>query len=204
MQFKYLKYDLYRYFYFAKDSKDISIFTKIVIILTTQGAWAMIVYRTRRWFESECKSKILKKIFSPIGIFLSMLVQIFAGIDISSSIDIGPGLYIGHFGNIFLGGYAKIGKMCNISQECTVGIAGRGDSMGWPEIGNFVYIAPGAKIIGKIKIGDYVAIGANAVVTKSLPDYAVAVGIPAKVISDKGSHDFMLYNTKKFESILSD
>jgi len=51
-------------------------------------------------------------------------------------------------------------------------------------------MAPGAKIFGPITIGNDVAIGANAVVTKDLPDNAVAVGIPARIISYEGSKDF--------------
>ncbi len=165
MQFRYLKYDLYRYFYYSNEVKKVSIFHKIKIISLTQGIWALIVYRTRRWFEYECRSKLLRKIFMPISPFLGLLIQVLTGISIWPYADIGPGLYIGHNGNIFMG--MKMGKMCNVSQECTVGLAGRGESYGRPEIGSFVHIAPGAKVIGKIKIGDYVAIGANAVVTKS-------------------------------------
>ena len=202
MQFKYLKYDLFRYFYFNKDTYKISIFRKIKLIFLTQGIWAIIVYRIRRWFGYECKIKILRIIFDPIGKLMSLWIQIVAGILIDPNIDVGPGLYIGHFGNIFFGGNTKIGKMCNISQECSLGWAGRGESFGLPEIGDFVYIAPGAKVIGKIKIGNYVAIGANAVVTKSLEDYSVAVGIPAKVISYDGSRDFITYNEKRFKPIL--
>jgi serine O-acetyltransferase len=56
-----------------------------------------------------------------------------------------------------------------------------------------VYLAPGAKVIGPITIGNEVAIGANAVVTKDLPDKAVAVGVPAKIISYKGNADFTIY-----------
>ena len=55
-----------------------------------------------------------------------------------------------------------------------------------------MYIAPGAKIIGGIKIGNNVAIGANAVVVKDLPDNAVAVGIPAEIISYNSSEDFIV------------
>lgn len=73
-----------------------------------------------------------------------------------------------------------------------LGQAGRSGVQATPVIGNRVYIAPGAKLFGGIKIGDNVAIGANAVVTKDLPDYAVAVGVPAKIISYKGSADFVV------------
>lgn len=201
MQFQYLKYDLYRYFYFSPEVNKISIFRKIKLIFYTQGIWATILFRIRRWVKYECKFRFLKIIGMPIGNFLNLLMEIMTGIHIGPDIDIGPGLYIGHYGNIFLGGDTKMGKMCNISNEVTVGFAGRGETWGLPEIGNFVYIAPGAKVVGKIKIGDYVAIGSNAVVTKSLEDGAVAVGIPAKVISHAGK-GFIIYNEDKFRPIL--
>jgi serine O-acetyltransferase len=64
--------------------------------------------------------------------------------------------------------------------------------MGCPKIGDRVFIGPGAKIFGAITIGNDVAIGANAVVTKNLPDEAVAVGIPAKVVNLNGSKDYII------------
>ncbi len=60
-------------------------------------------------------------------------------------------------------------------------------------LGDRVFIGAGAKILGLITIGNDVAIGANAVVTNSLPDRAVAVGVPAKIISYEGSFNFVLY-----------
>ncbi len=59
----------------------------------------------------------------------------------------------------------------------------RGSKKGTPIIGDSVYIGPGAKIIGNVNIGNDVMIGANAVITKDLPPFAVAVGVPARVIS---------------------
>ena len=73
-----------------------------------------------------------------------------------------------------------------------IGHAGRGGKQFVPIIGDRVYIGPGAKLFGKIRIGNDVAIGANAVVTKDVPDNAVVVGVPAKIISYKGSSDFIL------------
>lgn len=86
---------------------------------------------------------------------------------------------------------ADIGENCNISQGVTIGVVNRGPKAGAPSIGDRVYIGPGAKIIGNIKIGNDVAIGANAVVTKDIPDNAVAVGVPAKVISYEGSAGYI-------------
>ena len=76
------------------------------------------------------------------------------GIDISRDARIGSGLYIGHFGGIFVSGGVIIGDNCNISQGVTLGQQNRGERTGCPVIGNNVYIAPGAKIIGRVKIGD--------------------------------------------------
>jgi serine O-acetyltransferase len=97
------------------------------------------------------------------------------GIEIPRQAQIGSGFYIGHFGGIMISDGVKIGSNCNISQQVTIGISGQGEKRGAPTIGNNVYIAPGAKIFGKIKIGDNVKIGANAVIHKSVPDNAIAV-----------------------------
>ncbi|MFT5728838.1 MAG: serine O-acetyltransferase [Desulforhopalus sp.] len=202
MQFRFLKYDIYRYFYPNDDICKLSMYGKIKIILTTQGIWATLVYRFRRWTLFECRNSVLKKLLSPLGSILQLFIEITTGIHIEPKIDIGPGLYIGHFGNIFLGGETKIGKFCNISQENTIGYAGRGVKWGLPIIGDYVYIAPGAKIIGKIVVGNQVAIGANAVVTKDLPDNAVVVGVPARIINYDSSKDFVLFNRDKCRKVL--
>lgn len=109
------------------------------------------------------------------------------GIDIPYRTRIGHGFYIGHFGGIVVNPGAVIGKNCNISQGVTIGQANRGARAGSPEIGDNVFIGPGAKIFGNIKIGNNVAIGANAVVTKDVPDNAVVAGVPARILSMQGS-----------------
>lgn len=202
MQFRYLKYDLYRYFYPTDNCNSRSLISKIKICMTTQGIWAISVYRFRRWLGYENKNKVVKLLLAPIGLALNLAIEIITGIHIEPELDVGPGFYIGHFGSIFIGGKTRYGKFCNISQGCTIGYGGRGEKLGLPELGDFVYIAPGAKIFGKIKIGDHVAIGANAVVTKDLPDNAVAVGIPASVVNYNSSCDFVQYNRNKFTEIL--
>jgi serine O-acetyltransferase len=88
-------------------------------------------------------------------------------------------------------GDAVIGRDCNLSHGVTLGQANRGPRAGAPVVGDRVYIGPGAKLIGAVKVGCDVAIGANAVVTHDLPDKAVAVGIPAKVISYEGSAGYI-------------
>ncbi|MBZ0319440.1 MAG: serine acetyltransferase [Anaerolineae bacterium] len=123
---------------------------------------------------------------------LYRLVEITTGISLNPLAEIGPGLYIGHFGEIIIGGQVRMGSNCNISQGVTIGGGGRSERHS-PEIGNRVYIAPGAKVFGPITIGDDVAIGANAVVTESFPARSVVGGVPAKLISEQGSFDFVNY-----------
>jgi serine O-acetyltransferase len=109
------------------------------------------------------------------------------GLHIDFSAIIGPGLYICHVGGIVVNRRCVIGRNCNLSHEVTLGSRSRGPLAGCPTIGDDVYIAPGAKVIGAIRVGDRVAIGANCVVVKDVPDDGVVVGIPGRVISDKGS-----------------
>ena len=97
------------------------------------------------------------------------------------------GFHIGYFGGIVVNAESVIGKNCNISHGVTIGQGNRGKNKGCSILGNNIYIGPGAKIIGAVKIGNNVAIGVNCVVTKDIPDNSVVVGIPGKVISQNGS-----------------
>jgi serine O-acetyltransferase len=113
------------------------------------------------------------------------------GISIPPDTKIGSGFYIGHFGGIVINSNSQIGKNCNISQGVTLGQANRGRNKGYPILGDNIYIGPGAKIVGAVKIGNNVAIGANCVVTRDIPDNCVVVGIPGKVISQEGAEGYI-------------
>ncbi len=203
MQFTYLRYDLYRYIYPTDEVSRVTMLGKIKILLFTQGAWATAVYRLRRWAEYECGSQAVRAVMKIVGGVLQLLVELTTGITIETGADIGPGLYIGHYGNIFIGGDVTIGKLVNISQEVSVGYGGRGQNWGRPRrIGDFVYIAPGAKIVGNITIGSHVVVGANSVVSKSIPDNAVVLGVPARIINYDSSRDFIRFNREKNSPIL--
>lgn len=76
-----------------------------------------------------------------------------------------------------------IGEGCHISQNVTIG--GTSGIYEVPVLGNHVFVGAGAVILGPVHIGNNVTIGANAVVLTDLPDNAVAVGVPAKVIKIK-------------------
>jgi serine O-acetyltransferase len=113
------------------------------------------------------------------------------GIDISPDAQIGSGFYIGHFGGIVVNREVVIGNNCNLSHRVTLGQQNRGDKVGCPLIGNNVYIAPGAVVIGRIRVGDFAAIGANAVVVSDVAERTTVGGIPARPISSFGSEGYV-------------
>jgi serine O-acetyltransferase len=113
------------------------------------------------------------------------------GISIPFETRVGSGFYIGHFGGIVVNEGSVIGKNCNLSHGVTLGEAQRGERKGCPVLGDNVYVGPGAKIVGAVRIGHDVAIGANCVVTKDVPDHSVVVGVPGRVISQEGSAGYV-------------
>lgn len=94
----------------------------------------------------------------------------------------GGGLRINHFGNIVVNSEAKIGEWCDIHQGVNIGTDFEGAKIGDP-----VWIGPGAKLYGNIRIASGCAIGANAVVNKSFNERATIVGVPAYAINSKGN-----------------
>lgn len=97
---------------------------------------------------------------------------------LSPTAQIGKGLIIPHPNGIIIGAGVSIGDNCTIYQHVTLG-QNRGK---YPLIGNHVIVYAGAVICGGVHIGNNAIIGANAVVTKDVPENAIVGGIPAKVI----------------------
>ena len=95
----------------------------------------------------------------------------------------GPGLQIWHYGYIIINQNTRIGR--NLTVYPGVEIGHKVPSGGCPVIGDNCFIGAGAKIFGKIKIGNNVTIAPNTVVTKDVPDNVIVGGIPAKIIKYK-------------------
>jgi serine O-acetyltransferase len=180
---EYIKADIQRYVIVGRHK---SLMSKLKMFLLNDTIWYIIIFRLGSYFKKQCKIPIIKQLGYVTFYILHKIISLITGIQIPLGTDIGKGLYLPHHGLIVVHQKASLGEHCNIGQGVTIGIAGRGEKKGVPKIGNYVYIAPGAKIIGKINIGNNVMIGANAVVTKDVPDNAVVAGVPAKIISYKG------------------
>jgi serine O-acetyltransferase len=108
--------------------------------------------------------------------------------------NIGPGLYIGHFGGIFIDAEARLGENCNLAQGVTIGKGGRGELHGVPVLGARVHIGANAIVLGKIAVGNDAVIGPGAVVMSDVPPCGVAMGNPARVIASTGSFEFVHYD----------
>ncbi|WP_129644169.1 serine O-acetyltransferase [Peristeroidobacter agariperforans] len=159
---------------------------RLLSCIRSPGVHAVLVLRFGQWSRS--RPKALRILLDPLYVILDFFVQALWGIEIPRTAQIGPGLYIGHYGGITVSPIAVIGRDCNLSQGITIGVSGSGAKRGAPTIGDNVYIAPGARLFGKIAIGNNVKVGANAVIHKDLPDNAIAVLDPGfKIISYAGN-----------------
>jgi serine O-acetyltransferase len=108
-------------------------------------------------------------------------ISVLTGLSIPTDV-FEEGLSIAHMGSIVVNSATRVGRNCRIHNNVNIG-ASNGSPKA-PQIGNNVYIEPGAVIYGDIRITDNVYIGANAVVNKDiLEPYSVVAGVPAKVIS---------------------
>lgn len=118
--------------------------------------------------------------------------QVKYGAYISFESNIGPGLYLGHLCCIVVNTRTVIGRNCTLGHGVTLGQTNaRSRQPGCPVIGDNAYIGCGAAIIGGITIGSDAAVGPNSVVVKDVPPMAVVSGIPAQVISMKGSDGYV-------------
>ena len=146
---------------------------------TRQGLWVMVVYRFGRW-RYGIQNRWLRLPFSILYKIFKLLSQILTGIDLPCEVTVGRRFKIEHFGDIIISGDTVFGDDVVIRNGVTVGLK-RTNERGAPVIGNRVDIGAGAKILGAIRIGDDVAIGANAVVLQDVPPHSLAIGVPAQI-----------------------
>src|SRR5579871_24136 len=132
---RYMMHDLDRYR--VTDGRSY-----LATLIICPGALAGIFYRIGHWmwnFQGSLACTLMLP-FRAIYIVMKRMVEVYSGISISPHAIIGPGLYINHFGSIFIGD-SIIGENCNFAQDVTVGISGRGGNRGRPRVGDRVYFA---------------------------------------------------------------
>ncbi|MCP3730820.1 hypothetical protein M9978_10300 [Sphingomonas sp. MG17] len=109
--------------------------------------------------------------------------SIVTGADIPIDCRIEGGLLLPHPNGVVIAPDAHIGPNCLLFQQVTIG----NDGSGVPTLEGHVDVGAGAKLIGAIRIGAHARIGANAVVMCDVPAYAIAVGVPARVLGGQSS-----------------
>lgn len=172
-----LKYDLKRS-YSLTPGKPLR---RIFECYRSPGVHAVIVFRFGQWRLRQ--NLLIRILLKPFFAFMNHCTLAMWGILLSPRAKIGKGLHIYHFGGIFIGEQVTIGENCSLSHDVTIGLAGEGSRRGAPCIGDNVYIAPGANISGKIRVGNNVKIGANAVVGRDVPDNALVQLPPMRVVT---------------------
>ncbi len=187
---EYLKEDILRFFPEEKRARGVSTWNMCAILLSREELWAIASYRIGRWIVLNVRMPVVRKPLLLIWAIMNRIIRIVSGnIEIYLGADIGKGLYL-HYGPIYIGP-TKIGEYCNFSMMNVIGFGGRGEGYGLPVIGDRVFFGPGVVATGRIRIGNNVAVGANAVVNKDLPDNCMAAGAPAKVVNWRGSEQLI-------------
>jgi len=114
--------------------------------------------------------------------WLSQLTRLCTGIEIHPGAEIDSGIFIDHGMGVVIGETSEIGDDVLLYQNVTLGGTGKERGKRHPTIGNNVVIGTGAKILGDIRIGNYVKVGAGSVVIRSVPDHSTVIGIPRRVV----------------------
>ena len=118
---------------------------------------------------------MMRKAASCRHLFWSLITQS----DIDPRATLGARLKLPHPNGVVIHEDAVVGDDCMIMQQVTIGMIGDGEV---PVLGAGIYVGAGAKIIGKVMVGDGARIGANAVVTHDVPSGFTAVGVPARLV----------------------
>jgi serine O-acetyltransferase len=171
--------------------------SKLSLILTYPGVKAVFFHRIANFFHL-AKFHLVARIISQLSRFLT-------GIEIHPGAKIGRNLFIDHGMGVVIGETSEIGNNVTIYHMVTLGgIAPSINSNDQrqvkrhPTLGDCVVVGSGAQILGPVKIGTHAKIGANAVVTKDVPENAVMVGIPAKNVGT-ATEEFKPYAVEEID-----
>jgi serine O-acetyltransferase len=152
------------------------------ILTCYPGLHAIYIHKLARWFWLH-RLPWLGRFTSHIGRWLT-------GIEIHPGAKIGSCVFIDHGMGVVIGETAEVGDGCTIYQGVTLGGTSlyRGQKR-HPTLGPGVVVGAGAKILGGFEVGAGARIGSNAVVVKAVPAGATVVGIPGKIVEDRGTKD---------------
>ena len=151
---------------------------RVEVILTYAGFQALMFHRIahRLWMM---KLRLL-------GRLLAQFSRWITGVEIHPGAIIGHGFFIDHGMGVVIGETTEIGDFVTLFQGVTLGGTGKEKGKRHPTLGNHVVVGSGAKVLGNIRIGDFVKVGANSVVLRSVPSNSTVIGIPGRIIKTVG------------------
>ncbi len=119
---------------------------------------------------------------------ISQFARFFTGIEIHPGATIGRRFFIDHGMGVVIGETAEVGDDVLLYQGVTLGGTGNEKGKRHPTLGDGVVVGAGAKVLGSIRIGNHVKIGAGSVVVHPVPDYSTVVGVPGRVVRSRGEN----------------
>ncbi|HUW04169.1 MAG TPA: hypothetical protein VMW08_17575 [Acidimicrobiales bacterium] len=148
---------------------------------TQPGFRALFMYRFGRW-RMGIEPRVLRIPFSRLYWFMHRYVRNHYTIELHATAKIGRRLLIAHPGAVIIHEHSTIGDDCIIRQGVTLGAADEWAEDRAPVLGDRVNVGAGAMLLGRIRIGDDVRIGPNAVVIRNIPSNSTVAPAPIRVI----------------------
>jgi serine O-acetyltransferase len=159
----------------------------VEILLCYPGLHAILLHRLAHKLYL-ARVPLLPRVISQFGRF-------FTGIEIHPGAHIGHRFFIDHGMGVVIGETAEIGDDVLVYQGVTLGGTGNEKGKRHPTLGNRVVVGAGAKVLGGIRIGDDVKIGAGTVVVRPVPDNSTVVGIPGRSVRTRGEAGVLEHGT---------
>lgn len=138
-----------------------------------------LVLSIRRYQRASEKNGLIASLVKRVAVMQHRFWSVASGADIPINCQLGGGLLLPHPNGIVIHPDVKIGPNCLIFQQVTLGSTAKSPP---PILGGHVDVGAGAKVLGRVTLGNHSQVGANAVVMIDVPENKVAVGVPAKII----------------------
>ena len=158
--------------------RDPAATSRLEVFFTYSGFHALLAYRIAHWLWN-CHVPFFPRLISQLARWLT-------GVEIHPGATIGVGFFIDHGMGVVIGETTEIGDYVTLFQGVTLGGTGKERGKRHPTLGNHVVVGAGAKVLGGIRIGDNVKVGANAVVLRSVPPNSTVVGNPGRIVKYDG------------------
>ncbi len=162
----------------AAFTKDPAARSVVEVLTAYPGIHAVLLHRVAHFFYE------IGLPFVPR--YISHIARQITGIEIHPGAKIGKDFFIDHGSGTVIGETAEIGDNVTIYQDVTLGGTSLSPGKRHPTLGKNVVVGAGAKLLGPIKIGDNVKVGANSVVTIDVPPNSVVVGVPGRIVAREG------------------